>query len=665
MKQLLLCMVMSLLAVPLSKDALAQEGRGIITEIRIPDEHGRQVELYNESHALVIGVSDYQSGWPNLRGVKKDIRDVASILERQGFQVVIVENPDFDELRKAYEDFINRYGLDSENRLLLYFTGHGHTLKQAYGGEMGYIVPVDAANPNRDKAGFLSKAMDMQQIEVYARRIQSKHAIFLFDCCFSGSIFSLSKAVPMNISYKTGQPVRQFITAGSADEEVPDESIFCRQFVKALSGEGDVNEDGYVTGSELGEFLQERVINYSRETQHPQYGKIRDPNLDKGDFVFQLPQAAEPSRVDIPIKKPGESDFSLEDLEQEAQNIEENKAAWANQLSKMQQAMAQVESFEKQDVPADRKVEALQRILDSFGEDNPYSDEDDEIRRKARERIAYWRRWQNEEQRRREREVRQELAGQRLNASEWYNKAWELYDEGKYYEVIEALNRSIELKPDDAVAYRSRGYAYRKLGNYQQAIRDFDKAIELEPVDAAAYFGRGIAYGELGNYQQAIRDYDKAIELEPDDEGAYLNRGIVYGELGNYQQAIRDYDKAIELKPDDAAAYNNRGMAYKRLGNYQQAIRSLDKAIELEPDDEGAYLNRGIVYGGLGNYQQAIRSLDKAIELKPDDAAAYFIRGMAYGALGNRNQSIRDYQVAARLGDKDAQAWLKKQGESW
>ncbi|MDR1506667.1 MAG: caspase family protein [Treponema sp.] len=43
---------------------------------------------------------------------------------------------------------------------------------------------------------------------------------------------------------------------------------------------------GYVSGTELGMFLQTTVVNYSNATQHPQYGKIRNPSLDKGDFVF-------------------------------------------------------------------------------------------------------------------------------------------------------------------------------------------------------------------------------------------------------------------------------------------------------------------------------------------------------------------------------------------
>ena len=52
-------------------------------------------------------------------------------------------------LENAYGSFIRRYGLARNNRLLFYFAGHGATLEQAYGGEMGYIVPTDAPLPGR------------------------------------------------------------------------------------------------------------------------------------------------------------------------------------------------------------------------------------------------------------------------------------------------------------------------------------------------------------------------------------------------------------------------------------------------------------------------------------------------------------------------------------
>ena len=263
---------------------------------------GQSSALYTGSHALVIGVSNYTDGWPDLPGVNKDIEKVKAALEKHDFNVILVENPSDRQMVDAFDNFIRNYGSNKENRLLFYFAGHGHTIKTSYGEELGYIVPANAPNPNYNSSGFQQKAMEMAQIEIFAKRIQSKHALFLFDACFSGSLFALSRAIPEDISWKTSKHVRQFITSGSANETVPDRSIFCNQFISSMDGEADVNDDGYITGTELGEFLQSSVINYSRNSQHPQYGKIRNPNLDKGDFVFILdssPQDKTGNKIEI------------------------------------------------------------------------------------------------------------------------------------------------------------------------------------------------------------------------------------------------------------------------------------------------------------------------------------------------------------------------------
>ncbi len=254
--------------------------------VRYQDELGNDIGYYQNSHALLVGVSTYSEGWPKLPGVLDDIKAVKKGLIKHGFSVKIVLDPNHKKLKEAYDEFINNYGLEPNNRLLFYFAGHGHTMCHASGLEMGYIVPTNAPNPRINKLEFLATALDMQQFEVYARRIQSNHVLFIFDSCFSGTVFSLSRAIPMHISPKTAEPVRQFITSGRANEKVPDKSIFLHQFVAALNGEGDENNDGYITAAELGRFLEKKVENYSRDTQHPQYGKIRDPHLDKGDFVF-------------------------------------------------------------------------------------------------------------------------------------------------------------------------------------------------------------------------------------------------------------------------------------------------------------------------------------------------------------------------------------------
>ena len=275
--------------------------------------NGKATTLYTQSYALLIGNSIYTNGWSDLPGVKKDLASVKNALEAKGFKVI--ENASQRQIKRSIDDFISKYGRDFNSRLIIYYSGHGYTMKRTWGGNMGYIVPSDAPDPNNDASVFKDKAIGMEMFEIYAKRIDSKHVLFLFDCCFSGSLFSLSKAAPAIINYKTEKPVRQFITAGSADEEVPDESIFCQQFIEAINGEADMNNDTYVTGSELGEYIQTTVTNYSYNAQHPQYGKIRNRYLDKGDFVFKIDQSTIEEIIDISSKweitKP-ESDIESE-----------------------------------------------------------------------------------------------------------------------------------------------------------------------------------------------------------------------------------------------------------------------------------------------------------------------------------------------------------------
>ncbi len=259
--------------------------------------------LYDGSFALLIGISNYANGLPALMGVSMDMANIKQKLENQGFKVILKLDVDLREMKDAFNSFINTYGQGDNNRLLFYFAGHGYTLKTSLGEELGYIVPVDAPNPAKNQSEFQNMAMEMTQIENYAKRIRSRHALFIFDACFSGSLFATSITLPSPVSQKTLLPVRQFITSGTAEEQVPDESIFCRQFLVAIEGEADRDRDGYVTGTELGEFLQKSVTNYSNETQHPQYGKIRNPNLDKGDFIFVVPSADGDSYAGKPVVK--------------------------------------------------------------------------------------------------------------------------------------------------------------------------------------------------------------------------------------------------------------------------------------------------------------------------------------------------------------------------
>jgi hypothetical protein len=253
--------------------------------IGVSSKTGEKIYLYKDYHALVVGVGDYDY-WPDLRGAVKDAKELAEYLKQEGMNVSLLLNPTSRVLKRSLNKLTYEIGKEKDRAILFFYSGHGETETLATEEKLGYIVPKDCPTIAQDYMGFTEKAVSMNQIETYALRIRSKHVLMVFDSCFSGSVFASLKSVPTDISEKSNRPVRQFITAGNENEQVPDESVFKTCFIQGIDGEADYNKDGYVTGSELGMYLDTSVVNYSRGAQHPQYGKIRHPKLDKGDFVF-------------------------------------------------------------------------------------------------------------------------------------------------------------------------------------------------------------------------------------------------------------------------------------------------------------------------------------------------------------------------------------------
>ncbi|MCB1693141.1 MAG: caspase family protein [Pseudomonadales bacterium] len=286
------CLILSVFLALGSLDVSAAS-RGI----SIVDKDGQTVGAYGASYALLIGASDYTAGWPDLASVKPELERVGELLEKKGFAVTTVFDPDGDQMKDAFEKFLDDYGYDKSNRLIVYYSGHGYTRD---GGNKGYLVPVDAPNPLKDERGFLRRAYAMTDLIAIARRMEANHVLFLFDSCFSGTIFK-TRALPETpdlITRLTSKPVREFITAGDAGEEVPAKSVFTPAFIDSLEyGLGDLNSDGFVTGTELGLYLQSTVPKHAKQT--PQFGKINDYELSRGDFVFGVKSLVpEQERVD-------------------------------------------------------------------------------------------------------------------------------------------------------------------------------------------------------------------------------------------------------------------------------------------------------------------------------------------------------------------------------
>ncbi len=278
-----LLMVLGLFAIG-THLARAQSGAVRPVNIQIPDQG--QIELYQGSHALVIGISEYQdNAWVDLESVGADVKAVRETLEEQGFVVETLMNPTKNRLLNGITDFIDAHGYEQDNRLLFYYAGHGYT-QERNGRMFGYLVPVDAPNPYDNERAFYQKSLKMEQIHSWAKQIESKHILFVFDSSFSDLGLQTSEVTfPDDISYQTPKPVRQFISSGSASYTIADKGVFRPLFIRGIDGDADLNQDGYVTGTELGMYIQQQVPQF-QTGQTPHYGKLQDPD-NEGNFVFE------------------------------------------------------------------------------------------------------------------------------------------------------------------------------------------------------------------------------------------------------------------------------------------------------------------------------------------------------------------------------------------
>jgi Flp pilus assembly protein TadD len=57
------------------------------------------------------------------------------------------------------------------------------------------------------------------------------------------------------------------------------------------------------------------------------------------------------------------------------------------------------------------------------------------------------------------------------------------HSEGRYEEALVAVNRAVELDPQNARILGDRGFLLNEVGRHDEALADLDRAVELEPND--------------------------------------------------------------------------------------------------------------------------------------------------------------------------------------
>ena len=430
----------------------------------------KKSRYYNESWAVVIGINTYTE-WPQLNYAVNDARAIEEKLKEQfGFKEDhIFSLYDKDATRDNITDLFANTMADSrtikpDDRVFIFYAGHGMTRKLPSGRDLGYIIPVDASF---DK--FHSRSISMTHLRDFSEMIPAKHVYYVMDSCYSGIALTRggggSAAQSSYLNEITSRTARQILTAGGADQEVADgglngHSIFTWNLLQGMSGLADLDKNNIITASELGAYVSPIVANNSNQT--PAFGNLL--GSEGGEFIFELNVQEEDVSATletdvIPIEKYTKLEMEIQQLTEKNNALQLLVASLQSQTSNpMPINRSQLSSGKYNHItPKERKIKSLQHHKDGL----------------------------------------------------------EQYKNKQYDTALINLKTAVELNPTDPSIVNNYGFVLFKAGQYEESLIWLEKTIELEPKRTVVYLNIADTLMKLQRETDALKYYEHYLYLFP------------------------------------------------------------------------------------------------------------------------------------------------------
>ena len=235
------------------------------------------------------------------------------------------------------------------------------------------------------------------------------------------------------------------------------------------------------------------------------------------------------------------------------------------------------------------------------------------------------------------------------SSNSYYFKAIELTNNSKYEQAVMAIDKAIELKPNNTNYYRELGNIAQKQNNLNRAEIAYKEGIKLSPDWTEFYYLLGEVLVKKNKLQAAVKTCKYITTLNPHNAEYYRLLSDALFKQNKLDEAKKYYQKAIEIDPARAYFYRSLGDVFKKANNLDLAASNYKKAIELSP--EVAYF-----YGRLCNTLIDQNKLDEAlnvckhgISLDPNNSNLHRILGEIQLQKGDVDDAFQTYQQAIEL----------------
>ncbi len=195
--------------------------------------------------------------------------------------------------------------------------------------------------------------------------------------------------------------------------------------------------------------------------------------------------------------------------------------------------------------------------------------------------------------------------------NQWLNKAIKHYKDKNYDLTLIACERAIKLDQKCARAHHGKGLALIGLKLYKEALDALEKALQINPNNAKIYTDLSQAY------EQALHiDSDNAKILAHKSKAVWtlVRQGKELHCRECYIEAIAAFDQALQIDPSNATILYEKDQAFRSLvragknlydqERYAEAIAVYDQALQIDPSSEGVVSLKRWAVEALNRYKE-------------------------------------------------------------
>ena len=235
------------------------------------------------------------------------------------------------------------------------------------------------------------------------------------------------------------------------------------------------------------------------------------------------------------------------------------------------------------------------------------------------------------------------------DAAGWQNLAVVAQQARDFAQAAKAVQKSLDLRPDDPQCLLLAGNIRQDLGDLEGAAKHLEKAVRVAPAFAQAWNNLGIIERERGRTEAADTAFRAAVKAKPDYVRAWNNLGSTLLHMERAAEAVECFRTALALDPDYAHAHLNLGLYQLAIGRFADAEASLARAIELEPRLPDAHLGLGRLLRESMDLDRAEKALAQSLALNPRSVDALLALGEVVAEKGNRDAARDCYRQAIAL----------------